>query len=451
MFCFHSAARQTCGRLGCGLLGVALAVMAAAPGGALASSDRIAPSVIAQGEDGAHAHLPLVQDLATLVDMAWARSPLARQLEGAAREAQVQADAAGAWFPAAPSLSVGQRSGSRPGQRPLREQEVALQAPLWRVGQRAASQHSAEWAQVHAQAAVAAYRLELTRQVRERMAEVALADLRVRQTRANLTDLETLEADVKRRVRAGDMAETDALLVRQDVLGAQTEAQQAQLDQMEAAHAFHVLVGEARPSGERLEAMLPAITEADLSQPLEAVHERLNQHPAFVAAQAAAAQQARRREALAGATRSPWELGLQHRRDQEADVNRTTQSWGVSVTIPLASDPDRRQAAVAAQTAEDVAQAEVNRLRDQLETEWLEAQQGVRHQQAMLANMQAAADAAQVRANWIRKAYTLGEMSLTERLRAEVALQLASMRVMQQRAWLAKARARLSYAQGAQP
>ena len=460
MYCFDSAVRQSRGRSARGLLGVALAMLALAPQVSQAGSGEPAPfdrpqqAVVSPGVDAGHAHLPDVSNLATLVEMAWARSPQARQLEGAAREAQTQAEAAGAWFPSAPTVSLGQRSGSRPGQRPLREQEVAVQAPLWQLGQRSASQRSAELAQAYAAAAVVAHRLVLTRQVRERVADLALADVRVRQARAHLADLEVLEAGVKQRVRAGDQAESDALLVRQDVLVAQADVRQAQLDQMEAEHAFHVLVGEARPpsevSSERLDAMLPAISEAELSLSVDEIRQRLSQHPAMLAAQAAAEQQAVRQDLLRRTASAPWELGLQHRRDQEADVNRTTPSWGISVTIPLAADPDRRQAAVVAQTAADVAQAEARRLADQLETEWLEAQQGVRHQQAMLDHMQAASAAAQTRAHWIRKAYALGEMSLTERLRAELSWQQASTRVMQQRAWLAKARARLSYAQGAQ-
>ena len=318
------------------------------------------------------------------------------------------------------------------------------------MGQRAASQHSAEWAQVHAQAAVAAYRLELTRQVRERMAELALADLRVRQTQANLTDLETLEADVKRRVRAGDMAETDALLVRQDVLGAQTEAQQAQLDQMEAAHAFHVLVGEARPPVNVWKPCCrPSATPTCLCHWKPCANDWISTRPSL-AAQAAAEQQTRRREALASATRSPWELGLQHRRDQEADVNRTTSSWGVSLTIPWPRILIGAKPQWQLKPPRTWPKAEVRRLRDQLETEWLEAQQGVRRQQAMLANTQAVADAAQVRANWIRKTYALGEMSLTERLRgsgATIGLDAGDATTCV----VGQGQGRLSYAQGAQP
>lgn len=398
-------------------------------------------------DPGAHDNLPVIEDLATLVDMAWARSPQARQLEGQGLEARTQAEAARNWFPAAPSVTLGQRTGDRS----LREQELALSAPLWSVRQRQASQRAAEGSQAAADAATLALRLDLTRQVRERIDALNLGALKVQLNQAHAEALERLEAEVLRRVAAGDLARVDALLVRQEVLAARGEVRQAQLERLEAEHAFHILAGEVRPAAGATGLRAPAPDDAGLIKLLSAPREAVAAHPRLLAAQAASEQQRRRVAWLASTARAPWELGVAHRREQDGEPRRTTRSWGLSLTVPLADEPVQRQALAVAQTAAEVAEAEVRRTHDVLESDLLEAVQAVRHQRALLAGAQAARQAAEERAELIRRAQTLGEVGLAERLRAEQALQAAALRLTQQDMLLAQALARLQFAQGAQP
>lgn len=401
-----------------------------------------------------HDELPQVDDLATLVDMAWARSPQARQLEGQGLEARTQADSARGWFPGAPSVTVGQRTGERPGQRALREQEVALAAPLWSPRQRAASQQAADSSQAAVDAATLTLRLELTRQVRERIDALSLGGLMVRQAQSHAEALARLEAEVRQRVAAGDLARVDALLVRQEALAALSEVRRARLAVLEAEHAFHVLVGEVRPAPQAARMGLPdpsRLSDADLQRLLETAHEVVVAHPRLRAAEAARQQQAHRVSWLAQSSRSPWELGLAHRREQDGDARRTNASWGLSLKVPLADEPLQRQTLAVAQTAADVAAAEVRRTHDVLVSDLLEAVQAVRHQRALLADARESTEAAQARADLIRRAHALGEVSLAERLRAEQALQAATLRVTQQDMLLAQAQARLQFAQGAQP
>lgn len=397
-----------------------------------------------------HTTLPTVSDMATMVDMAWARSPRARQIQGMQLEAQSQSDLATRWFPGAPSLTLGQRSGDRPGQRSLREQEVAIQAPLWSSGRRAATSEVSQVAMSAAHADLLAWRLDLSYQVRERIEALNLATVSLQHAQAHADNMRQLDGDVARRVKAGDMATVDALLMRQDVLNADSAVSQARLALIEAEHAFHVLVGEVRPVLNPH--TVPAnLSDAQLDELQAKVHDRVLQHPRLMAAQAEAAHQSKRHALQADAVRMPWEVGVMYRRDQEAQGNRALTSWGLNLKLPLTDDPALRQAAMAARTAADVADAEAQRAHDLLESDLLEAIPRVRHQQAMHAQARAMADAARSRLDLIRKAYALGEMGLSDRLKAEVASAAAALRVTEQGVLLAQASAQLQYALGEQP
>ena len=407
---------------------------------------------IFQPMQSVHADLPTVADLATLVDMAWARSPRARQVQGQQLEAQSQSEQAARWFPGAPSLTLGQRTGDRPGQRTLREQELAIQAPVWSVGQRTATQEASQAALESAQAEWRASRLELAHQVLGRIGALNLAKVRLQHAQAHAQSMRQLDADVARRVRAGDMARADALLIRQDVLQADAAVRQAQMVLIEAEHAFHVQVGEVRPAlGSTQNMAASQLSPAQLDELQARAHDRVMSHPRLAAARAAETHLARQHALQTESVRAPWELGIQHRRDQEAQAQRTTTSWGVNLRVPLADEPARRQAAMAAAAAADVAAAEARRTHAVLESDLLEAIHGVRHQQALQAYAQDEALAARSRAELIRNAYALGEMGLSDRLKAELALTSAELRVAEQTELLAQARARLQFALGEQP
>ena len=399
---------------------------------------------------GAHGALPTVRGLPALVDLAWARSPQARQLEGDLASASGLSDNARAWFPGSPTLSLGQRSGERPGQRDLSEQDIALSAPLWAVGQRSALSQSADLQQQAAQAALAAWRLALAQQVQEHVDALTMAQLTSTQAQARVDALITLERDTQRRVAAGELARTDALLMRQEVLAAQGEVRQARLTLIEAEHRFHVLVGEVQPELVPLPASRHT-SDAELTRLMQSLHEAVAGHPRLLAARNALAQQQARHQVVQASGRSPLELGLSHRRERDADASRTNTSWGVSLRVPLFQEPGQASQLIDAQTGVDVAQTELGRIHDILENDLREAIQSLKHQRALLADAREAQGAARERADLIRTSHRLGESSLADRLRAEQALHNMDSLLAQRQALVTQAQARLHFAQGVQP
>jgi outer membrane protein TolC len=388
--------------------------------------------------------------LPALVDLAWARSPQARQLEGDLAQASALSDNARAWFPGSPTLSFGQRSGERPGQRDLSEQDIALSAPLWAVGQRSALAQSADLQQQAAQAALAAGRLALAQQVQDQVDALMMAQLTATQAQARVDALIALERDVQRRVAAGELARTDALLMRQEVLAAQGDIRQARLTLIEAEHRFHVLVGEVRPELAPLPAPLHT-ADAELTRLMQSLHEAVEGHPRLLAARAALAQQQARQQVVQASGRLPLALGLSHRRERDADASRTNTSWGVSLSVPLFQEPGQARQLIAAQTEVDVAQTELSRTHDILANDLREAIQSLQHQRALLADAREAQDAARQRADLIRTSHRLGESSLADRLRAEQALHNMDSLLAQRQALVTQAQARLHFARGVQP
>lgn len=444
MFLTSHAARHVWRCLAPGLL--ALALM---PPGVAQSAAPVPPSSPSPGP-GAHGDLPTVRGLPALVDLAWARSPQARQLEGDLALASGLSDNARAWFPGSPTLSIGQRSGERPGQRDLSEQDIALSAPLWAVGQRSALAQSADLQQQAAQAALAAWRLALAQQVQDQADALTMAQMVATQAQAHVDARMTLERDVLRRVAAGELARTDALLMRQEVLATQGELRQARLALIEAEHRFHVLVGEVRPELAPM-AATPRTSDAELFRLMQSLHEAVADHPRLLAARTALAQQQARHQVAQASGRSPLELGLSHRRERDADASRSNTSWGVSLRVPLFHEPGQARQLIAAQTEVDVAQTELRRTHDILENDLREAIQSLQHQRALLADAHEAQDAARQRADLIRTSYRLGESSLADRLRAEQALHNMDSLLAQRQALVTQAQARLHFAQGVQP
>lgn len=391
---------------------------------------------------------PAVDSLEALVELAWRRSTQTMALLGQQQVAEAAAQQGRSWLAGAPSVVLGQRSGQRPEQRDLREQELALQLPLASHERRAAQLEAAKASQAAHQAQLTRWRLDLSHQVLERVLALRLASLKVEQAQAQRQALERLAQEVHKRVSAGDLAPLDALLIRQDTVAAEARLRQAQLDQLEAQRELQQWVGPVRlsPTLEALAVQGGARDDWPTHAP-----DVVDRHPRLLAAAAAAQASSAALRLQAAMGRSPWELELQHRWDQEGQVRRTATSWGLNLKIPLANEPSQRQSIAQAQSQVELAQQELRLTREQLALQWREALEGVQHAQAMQAQAQSLAEVSTERLALIRKAFELGEMSLSERLRAELMAASAAIELAEQTTRLAQARARLQHAQGMQP
>lgn len=377
------------------------------------------------------------QGLRLALDRAWEHSPQSRTLEARQREAEARQAAADSLTPAPPTLGVSYRGDQLNRDLGQREMEAEVGLPLWLPGERSARQEAAEADIALARSQVQARRLALAGELREaawslRLARIELALLEERRRTA-----ETLEADVARRVKAGELARTDELLARNETLAARAALLEQQTRLIEAEQAWRLLTGSPPPAEEGTESPHPG-------QPLD-------DHPQLQAAQAAVALARAKYRLTAQSRRDSPELALFTRRERRDGAEPYGNSIGVRFTLPLATDARNKPRDAAAETERVQSEADYQMLRRKTE---LAVEQAHHALDAAQAQLEAAAARREVTAENLRlnrKAFDLGEFSLTQLLRAQSAAFEAELFHQRQQARLGLARARLNQALGILP
>jgi len=179
--------------------------------------------------------------LAEALEQAWPLHPKAAALDARAAEAQARSDIAASLTPSPAALSLGHLNDNPGSGRGKQEWEIELAAPLWLPGQKAG--RAAEAASVMDEIAArrAALRLELTGELRTAWWALAAARQANELAQRRLHSARSLEADVLRRYRAGDLSRIDANQARGETLAAQAESLQAETALQQAERSWRGL------------------------------------------------------------------------------------------------------------------------------------------------------------------------------------------------------------------
>ena len=211
----------------------------------------ISPWAAAQPHPG-RGDLPLearaATPLARAFESAWQRSVESVQARGRFARARAEREAAASLLGAPPTVEVEHLRGT--GGSTARESEAALALPVRLPSERGARGAAADADLAVAEAATRALRLAVAGEVREAAWQLAAAGAEAGTERANVEALEALAADVERRVRAGDLARSDAMAASAELLAARASLAQALTRQ---AMSFKVVKGLSRstPAGGR--------------------------------------------------------------------------------------------------------------------------------------------------------------------------------------------------------
>jgi outer membrane protein TolC len=392
----------------------------------------------APAEAAVHAQsAPAAPTLHALVEAAWQRSPLAQTLTARRQETAASRDLAASWLAAAPTLGVSDRSDRWTDRRNARETELSLSAPIVLPGQHGARRQLAERADEELDAQLLHARLAIAGEVRSRLWEAAAAREVLAEKSDHLHHVEDLADDVDRRVKAGDLARSDALLAKQEVLAATTDLALARGRAGEALARFRVLTGASALPDMEPEPLPAATTVTD--------HARLR------AAQATATR-ARAAVELASASRqgAPT-VALSMRRERDGIMPNADRSIGIALQIPLSGKLRNRPAEALAGTQLATASAELAQSQAIVDSDLALAQD-------QLTNARAALDAATARAAALREhtalfehAFRQGEKPLADLLRSRALTHEAEVALRQQRIALALAHSQMNQASGILP
>lgn len=348
------------------------------------------------------------QTLADALELAWARSPAARALPARTEQAHAAAELARTWTPGPPKVSLSaldDRLNRRAGRR---EWEAEVGVPLWLPGQRGAQQ-SLSQAQLQGLADnTAAQRLQLAGELREAWWALAAAREDTALQRSRLESARALQADVQRRVRAGELARTDANVAAVETQAAESALADALLQERLATDRLNVLTGAPAPlalAAERAAASPDAATV----------------HPSLAAAAAAVRVGQSRLELVSRTSREAPEVSLRLLRERSDANEAFSNAVGVRLTVPLGSTPLRLRDT--AEVRGDLLEAQATKARLQAQLA-LERDAAQRERDTTEANAALAAQRAALTAETlqlINKSFSLGENDLPTLLRARAA------------------------------
>lgn len=353
---------------------------------------------------------PAPLQLNEVFERAWARHPIQRALAERRAANQSALHAAQSWTTQPASLDIRTQT-DRPGSdQGARELELGVSVPLWLPGQRDRAQQLAHAQDQALDARVAEARLSLAGALREAWWAWQRAEVDAQMATERVRGATTLLADVKRRVIAGDLAQSDhhqaaGALALAEVAQLQAQAQRSLAWQALAARGAWPEGAEPRVS-EHPEAHVESLATFDVQQ-----------HPAV---QLARQQALAARESAALATtqvRANPELmlGTVHSRSQRGED--TQRALVLGLRVPLGSSPAQITHAIqsGAEATELEAQAEL--VRAEVEAVYLGARQRVTWAQTQRDAALARARLAQETQAFFDKSFKWGETDLPTRLR----------------------------------
>lgn len=365
-------------------------------GHAAAAEQRPAPRVAVSADLNLH----------TVYVAALGGDPRGGLADASRQEAAALAARANSLLAGAPALTLRHQTDQAGTDRGLREWEANVELPLWRWGQRAASRSQAASTGELASAQGQALQLDVAGRVRDTLWSLALAEEQRHLAEQAWHAAQVLEQDVRRRVEAGDLAEADLLLVRDDTLARQDEYLLAVSEVSTAEKNYLLLTGlQVRP--------------AEFGEMQSARRSIEAEHPLLLEAQRRVEQaQAELQRVRAAGSDNPT-LVVGTRRDQEPISEVTHDSIGVALRLPFGGGSHAGPAIAAANHQLIQAQGEQLALQRQLELALHGAEQSLATLRAELALAQQQHLIAQENLRMTRLAFDLGEIDLVQRLRVQ--------------------------------
>ncbi|MCO5123415.1 MAG: TolC family protein [Rhizobacter sp.] len=428
---------------------------------------------LAAGALASLAALPLqlhAQTLAQALDQAWARAPQANAFAARAAEAEARAEVASGALPLPPSVSLSSLNDKLGSDQGRQEWELELALPLWLPGQRSAREGEAQSIAAEVAARRRALRLQLAGELRDAWWALAATRAAVSLAERRANTAAALEAEVQRRVKAGDLARVDGNLAQGERLAAQAELIEATGALRTAEQVWRHLTGNPPPANlapeppagltaTATEAETAALRSAAATTATATASERRTapvvltpeDHPALASA-LAATRVAQAKLVVADATRRDApELALRYFRERATYNDSQTNAIGIKLTVPFSSGARTRQESAALQA--EVAQADGElaqaRLGLALDAERAGLALEAARRQIGLARERRALGADTLRL--VEKAFALGESGLPALLLARAAAYESEAALARQQIAADAAQSRLNQALGVLP
>jgi cobalt-zinc-cadmium efflux system outer membrane protein len=357
---------------------------------------------------------PVAVTLPQAFEAAWATQPPAASRASRTDAALAAQRAATTWTAGPPAAGVTARSDRIGSGAGASEFDIGVSAPVWLPGERERSGRLADTQLAAVDARIAAARLRLAGVVRDVWWTLQRAELEHAIAIDRLDSARRLNADVLKRLRAGELSRSDQFQAEGTVAQAEVALAESSAARSTARQALAALAGTAAETSP--EAGAGAEPEPLDGRPADAPDAR---HPS-VAELSRLSEQSRRTADLASVQRrANPEVGVTAVTERGAFGERYANSLMLSVRIPLDAGPraDSRIATARAEADELDAQLGVERKRIAAEAEASRARLAAARERLAAAERRAVL-ARDVR-GFVEKSFRLGESDLPTRLRVE--------------------------------
>lgn len=377
------------------------------------------------------------QTLHDAVAAAWRLHPDASAAASGLGEAEAQQDVAQRWLVAPPTATLSQGSDRFGADEGRRTQELEVELPLWRWGQREARRGLALAGTAAVEAELALARWQLAGEVREAVWSASLAALEVETARQRLTVAERIEQEVGRHVAVGDLAKADLLLVQSEKVAAQANVFDAEQRAREAAQRYTVLTGLPGWSP-------PTVAEVIPDTPIES-------HPRFQRAMAERQRAERASDNARASSNEPLALIVAAERERDSFGASANNIVRLGIKVPFGGSAWNQPNLAAASAARSRAELDESATRRAIAAEVANARAALTVATKGLELATTRQRAAEEHTGLLRKGFSLGETGLAWLLRAE-SLQLdAQAAKARQELLLGQARSRLEHSLGLLP
>jgi outer membrane protein TolC len=359
--------------------------------------------------------------------------PAAVQAQGEAMRAR-----AGSLLADDPALLLRHESDAVADDAGYRYWEGGLEMPLWLPGQRGRQADVAVATTREAGALARLQHWQMAGEMRELLWSLALAGAEAGLAKEALESARKLQADVERRVDAGELARSETILATRETLDREAELAVAVAEHDMLLEKYRHLTGLQTLPADFAETAAPGTAIAD-------------DHPALVAAALAAARARSERDLVAGERRGNPVLTLGGISERAAHDQSRDSALALEVSVPLGLRSHAAQRTADAERRLTESTIELARVRRDLETQRLrvlaETAQGARTHAIAREQKTLAEEGLRLS----RRAFELGENSLFTLLQAHEQALSARRALRISEIELARARARLNQVLGVIP
>jgi outer membrane protein, heavy metal efflux system len=382
--------------------------------------------------------------IAQLLEAAWQRHPAAAGQGARRAAAQAQREAAGRLTPEPAALSLAHRTDQLTRNQGQREYEAELSAPLWLPGQRAATRALGEADVQGTELHLQIEKLKLAQDIRQRWWALVQAANLLRLERSRVADAQQLAADLQQRLKAGEVARTDANQAQglvQGAVAAQLEAEQSLEAQLADLHSLTGVPAETLLQGAERSPVFEAIEPANATAA----------HPELSALRLAQRAAQARLQLVAHSTRANPSVSLGVIRERDAFGEPAKNTLRVSVSLPFSSAPASTAQTEGARADALEADAVALRAEERLRAQQRAARSAVERARKTLAAAERRALLSADTRTLLERAHRLGEVDLATRLRAQADHVEAQRAMVQAQAHLGRTLSELKHSLGLLP